>query len=205
MLFFKALISNEEDENIQYLCTYNPETKYSGFLTFCSDNENVFISQGKMDGSDDKVISYDSFIKDYDFFCPKEITYEKFDFNNINQVFKTFIDETILFDRSKDKMDFSKEEMYEWLDAEHLAYDIYYHNKNNLFKNDTIETLMNSDCFFINGNIKIPTLSKVKDILKRDYNIDLYSMPFKNSDLKNEIDIYESLNNKKDITYNKDI
>lgn len=49
------------------LFTYNIKTGGTGVASFCNDCKHIMVFEGKEDGSDDKYMNYDEFIKNYKF------------------------------------------------------------------------------------------------------------------------------------------
>ena len=56
---------NKNDKLVLY--TYNVSTGTYGVANFCGDNKHVKVYEGKSDGSNDKIITYDEFIRNYRF------------------------------------------------------------------------------------------------------------------------------------------
>lgn len=89
------------------------------------------------------------------------------------------------------KADLSEEEFEDYIDSEKIAYYCY----NMIVKNkmnDYVDTIGNTKCFY-NGDISkhIKAFFKAKLILQKDYNVDMYSLPFLKEYHKDEIRRYE--------------
>lgn len=64
LIAIKNLI--EADDNY-FIVTTNKETHQEGTATFLRNNKEIRVYEGKPDGSDDHNVTYEEFIKKYEF------------------------------------------------------------------------------------------------------------------------------------------
>ncbi len=55
------------------LFTYNEKTKQKGVASFCNDGKTIKVFEGNSDGSDDKVMDYETFVNNYLFYVAHEV------------------------------------------------------------------------------------------------------------------------------------
>lgn len=58
--------------------TYNTKNGETGVACFCNDHKTIRVFEGNVDGSDDKNMNYDEFIKNYKFELLNEFEKPKF-------------------------------------------------------------------------------------------------------------------------------
>lgn len=54
------------------LNTHNLEIGTNGVASFCNDNKTIKVFEGNEDGSDDREIDYETFIKEYEYYVSHE-------------------------------------------------------------------------------------------------------------------------------------
>lgn len=54
------------------LFIHNKYTNQDGVAVFCNDNSNIKVFKGNGDGSEDEVIDYETFLKNYSFYVTHE-------------------------------------------------------------------------------------------------------------------------------------
>lgn len=62
----KTLIETDEDDRY-YITTTNPRTGWEGTANFLNDGKRIRVYEGNGDGSDDKDMTYEEFVRDYQF------------------------------------------------------------------------------------------------------------------------------------------
>lgn len=63
----RHLMFNDNKDSKLMLYTINKQNKMEGMASFCLDYETIAVFEGKGDGSEDKEMSYEKFIENYDF------------------------------------------------------------------------------------------------------------------------------------------
>ena len=81
----RHLMFNDDKDSKLMLYTINKQNKMEGMASFCLDYETIAVFEGKDDGSDDKELSYEKFIENYDFALGLENSDLRY---NINGVYK---------------------------------------------------------------------------------------------------------------------
>lgn len=61
------LDESSEDYEDLFLLTYNLNTKEEGCASFFNDDKTIQVFEGNSDGSDDKKMDYETFVKNYKF------------------------------------------------------------------------------------------------------------------------------------------
>lgn len=54
------------------LNTHNLKTGTNGVASFCLDNKRIKVFEGNSDGSDDKLIDYKTFVREYEYYVSHE-------------------------------------------------------------------------------------------------------------------------------------
>lgn len=63
----RHLMFTDDKDSKLMLYTINKQNKMEGMASFCLDYETIAVFEGKDDGSEDKEMSYEKFIENYDF------------------------------------------------------------------------------------------------------------------------------------------
>lgn len=62
----KDILSYDEDDSLTIM-THNLKTNEEGFASFLNTDKGVRVYEGKEDGSEDKNMSYEKFLKNYSY------------------------------------------------------------------------------------------------------------------------------------------
>lgn len=105
------------------------------------------------------------------------------------------------------KKNYNEKDFLEYIDSEIIAFycnDLIVREKNN---NEYVDTISNSFCSHYVDDLKlrVPVFYKAKLILERDYNVDIYKLPFKDNTLKTRIRRYELMENIKEYLIENEI